>query len=224
MVINSRSEKADFTPMFQRAVRERRCLVPVSGFYEWRRTPSGGKTKDKFAFQSQGGVDKGLMYLAGVYGEFLGGFRAGGFDGFAILTREADEQMRPYHDRMPVILGDMGAGKSELTRGIARGLGVTGYVTSPTFTILQVHEEGRLPLYHFDWYRLESAEELYELAMDEYLQNGGVAVVEWPCRAPEAVPACRLEVEITPLGDTDRALRFTPVGGFRELDWEGWIS
>lgn len=114
--------------------------------------------------------------------------------------------------------------KSELTRGIARGLGVTGYVTSPTFTILQVHEEGRLPLYHFDWYRLESAEELYELAMDEYLQNGGVAVVEWPCRAPEAVPACRLEVEITPLGDTDRALRFTPVGGFRELDWEGWIS
>ena len=85
-------------------MRERRCLVPVSGFYEWRRTPSGGKTKDKFAFQSQGGVDKGLMYLAGVYGEFLGGFRAGGFDGFAILTREADAQMRPYHDRMPVIL------------------------------------------------------------------------------------------------------------------------
>ena len=67
VVINSRSEKADTTPMFQRAVRERRCLVPVSGFYEWRRTPSGGKTKDKFAFQSQGGVDKGLMYLAGVY-------------------------------------------------------------------------------------------------------------------------------------------------------------
>ena len=118
----------------------------------------------------------------------------------------------------------MGAGKSELTRGIARGLGVTDYVTSPTFTILQVHEEGRLPLYHFDWYRLESAEELYELAMDEYLQNGGVAVVEWPCRAPEAVPACRLEVEITALGDTDRALCFTPVGGFRELDWKGLIA
>lgn len=97
--------------MFQRAVRERRCLVPVSGFYEWRRTPSGGKTKDKFAFQSQGGVDKGLMYLAGVYGEFLGGFRAGGFDGFAILTREADGQMRPYHDRMPVILDDEPAKK-----------------------------------------------------------------------------------------------------------------
>ena len=86
-----------------------------------------------------------------------------------------------------------------------------------------MHEEGRLPLYHFDWYRLESAEELYELAMDEYLQNGGVAVVEWPYRAPEAVPACRLEVEITALGDTDRALCFTPAGGFRELDWKGLI-
>ena len=79
-------------------------------------------------------------------------------------------------------------------------MGVTGYVTSPTFTILQVHEEGRLPLYHFDWYRLSGAEELYELAMDEYLQNGGVAVVEWPCRAPEAVPACRLEVGDHPPG------------------------
>ena len=117
--------------------------------------------------------------------------------------------------------GDLGAGKTAFVRGMAQGLGVAGRVTSPTFTILQVHEEGRLPLYHFDWYRLESAEELYELAMDEYLQNGGVAVVEWPCRAPEAVPACRLEVEITALGDTDRALCFTPVGGFRELDWTG---
>lgn len=103
-VINSRSEKADYTPMFQRAVRERRCLIPMSGFYEWRRTPSGGKTKEKFAFRSQGALDKGMMYLAGVYGEFLGGFQGGGFDGFAILTREADGQMSPYHSRMPVIL------------------------------------------------------------------------------------------------------------------------
>jgi len=104
IVINSRSEKADYTPMFQKAVRERRCLIPMSGFYEWRRTPSGGKTKDKFAFRSEGAAEKGLMYLAGVYGSFAGGFAGGGFDGFAILTREADAQMRPYHDRMPVIL------------------------------------------------------------------------------------------------------------------------
>lgn len=104
VVINSRSEKADYTPMFQRAIRERRCLIPMSGFYEWRRTPSGGKTKEKFYFRSQGGQKRGLMYLAGVYGEFLGGFAGGGFDGFAILTQEADGQMRPYHNRMPVIM------------------------------------------------------------------------------------------------------------------------
>lgn len=122
-----------------------------------------------------------------------------------------------------LLIGDMGAGKSELTRGIARGLGVTGYVTSPTFTILQVHDTGRLPLYHFDWYRLESAAELYELSMDEYLQNGGVAVVEWPSRAGEAVPETRLEIALEANGDTGRVFTITPVGGFRQLDWKGLI-
>lgn len=105
VVINSRSEKADVTPMFRKAVRERRCLVPVTGFYEWRRTPSGGKTKDKFAFQAYSAREAHRpTYLAGLYGEFLGGFQGGGYDGFAILTQAADGQMSPYHDRMPVIL------------------------------------------------------------------------------------------------------------------------
>lgn len=106
VVINSRSEKSDYTPMFQKAVRERRCLIPVSGYYEWRRTASGGKTKDKFAVVSKGGQEKGMMYLAGVWGEFQGGFANGGFDAFAVLTRDADEQIRPYHNRMPVVLDD----------------------------------------------------------------------------------------------------------------------
>ena len=119
-----------------------------------------------------------------------------------------------------ILLGDMGAGKSEFTRGLARGLGVTGYVTSPTFTIMQLHDTGRLPLYHFDWYRLESAEELYELSMDEYLQNGGVAVIEWPSRAEEALPESYLEVALEPLGDDERRITFTPVGGFRTIDEE----
>lgn len=117
-----------------------------------------------------------------------------------------------------LLLGDMGAGKSELTRGIARGLGVTGYVTSPTFTILQVHDEGRLPLYHFDWYRLNGVEELYELSMDEYLQNGGVAVVEWPSRAPEAIPESYLEISLSPNGEKGRWISVTPIGGFHALD------
>ena len=75
-----------------------------------------------------------------------------------------------------VLEGDLGAGKSEFTRGIARGLGVAGPVASPSFTILNVYDEGRVPLYHFDWYRLSSAQELYDMGMDEYLGGDGVAV------------------------------------------------
>lgn len=104
LVINSRSEKADFTPMFQKAVRERRCLVPMLGFYEWKRSASGSKTKSKFAFSFGDATPGEMMYLAGVYGEFQGGFAEGGYDGFAILTQAADAQMDPYHDRVPVIL------------------------------------------------------------------------------------------------------------------------
>ena len=79
-----------------------------------------------------------------------------------------------------LLLGNLGAGKSEMTRGIARGLGVTATVASPSFTILNVYDEGRVPLYHFDWYRLNDVEELYEMGMEEYLGGDGVAVVEWP--------------------------------------------
>ena len=98
-----------------------------------------------------------------------------------------------------VLEGELGAGKSELARGIARGLGVTETVTSPSFTILNVYESGRCPLYHFDWYRLESEEELYELGMDEYLGGDGIAVVEWAERCPEAVPenVLRIRLEVT---------------------------
>ena len=103
LVINSRSEKAEVTPMFQRAARERRCLVPASWFFEWQRN-AGKKTKDKFAFSLKSAKRGEMMYMAGFYGQFLGGFEGTGYDGFAILTRDADEQMRPYHDRMPVIL------------------------------------------------------------------------------------------------------------------------
>lgn len=117
-----------------------------------------------------------------------------------------------------VMRGDMGAGKSEFTRGLARGLGVNGYVTSPTFTILQVHDDGRMPLYHFDWYRLGSPEELYELSMDEYLYGEGVSVIEWPSMAWEVVPETRLEITLTPTDETGRDISFQGVGGFHAID------
>lgn len=118
-----------------------------------------------------------------------------------------------------LLRGDMGAGKSELTRGVARGLGVKGHVTSPTFTILQVYEDGRMPLYHFDWYRLGNADELYELSMDEYLYGSGVAMVEWPDRAQEAIPQNHLEISMSPLSDDEREIILRPMGGFRSIDY-----
>jgi len=117
LVINSRSEKADTTPMFQLAIRERRCLVPASWFFEWRRV-DGRKTKDKFAFKLEQTRRDELMYMAGIYSRFSGGFEAGGYDSFAILTRAADEQMLPYHDRMPVILRDESLKKAWLNTGV----------------------------------------------------------------------------------------------------------
>ena len=116
--------------------------------------------------------------------------------------------------------GDLGAGKSELTRGIAQGLGIPGPVASPSFTILNVYEEGRLPLYHFDWYRLHGADELYEMGMDEYLGGDGVAVIEWPSRCPKAVPARHLDLRLLPLGENTRQITLLPVGGFREVEVE----
>ncbi len=116
-----------------------------------------------------------------------------------------------------LLRGALGAGKSELTRGIAAGLGVTETVTSPSFTILNVYESGRLPLYHFDWYRLESADELYELGMDEYLTGDGVAVVEWPEQCGEAVPETALEIRLTEAGENAREIRMRRMGSFREM-------
>ena len=117
-----------------------------------------------------------------------------------------------------LLWGNLGAGKSEMTRGIAEGLGVSGPVTSPSFTILNVYDDGRIPLYHFDWYRLESAEELFEMGMDEYLGGDGVAVVEWPSQCPEAIPETYLSVKLTPVGENEREITLTPMGDFRKIE------
>lgn len=119
-----------------------------------------------------------------------------------------------------LLLGDLGAGKSELTRGIAKGLGVTDVVTSPTFTILNVYDSGRIPLYHFDWYRLNDTEELFEMGLDEYLGSDGVAVIEWPMRCPEAIPETCLAVRLIPDGEKGRLIRWESLGGFRPIELE----
>ena len=133
----------------------------------------------------------------------------------AAETRALGERLAKQLKAGDVILleGELGAGKSELARGVAKGLGVQETVTSPSFTILNVYESGRIPLYHFDWYRLESAEELYELGMDEYLGGDCIALVEWPERCPDAVPEECLVIRIKAEGENTRRITEEYRGG-----------
>ena len=110
--------------------------------------------------------------------------------------------------------GEMGAGKSELARGVARGLGIDGPVPSPSFTILNAYDEGSIPLYHFDWYRIEDAQEISEMGMEEQIGGDGIALIEWSGRARECLPARALRVDIRALGEETREITFTPLGGF----------
>jgi tRNA threonylcarbamoyladenosine biosynthesis protein TsaE len=110
-----------------------------------------------------------------------------------------------------VLSGDLGAGKTQLTKGIGRGLGVAEPVTSPTFNILIVHG-GRLPLYHFDLYRLETAEQLDDLDYWGTLESDGVAVVEWGDRFAGALPADGVVARIAITADETRELELTALG------------
>ena len=86
------------------------------------------------------------------------------------------------------LIGDLGVGKTVFTKGFAEGLGIEEPVSSPTFTILQIYEEGRLPLYHFDVYRIEEPEEMEEVGFDDYIYGDGVCLIEWAGRIEEILP------------------------------------
>ena len=107
--------------------------------------------------------------------------------------------------------GDLGAGKTAFTRGLARGLGISERVTSPTFTIVNEYEGGRLPLFHFDMYRLESSEELFDIGWEDYLRRGGVCAGEWSEKVADAlVGALRVDIR---RGEGERDRVITVAGG-----------
>ena len=106
--------------------------------------------------------------------------------------------------------GDLGAGKTAFTRGLARGLGATEQVTSPTYTIVNEYLSGRVPLFHFDMYRLHSADDLWDIGWEDYLERGGICAVEWSENVREALEAPVI-VRIEKLGEDAR--RITIEGG-----------
>ena len=106
--------------------------------------------------------------------------------------------------------GDLGAGKTAFVRGMAQGLGIPQRVTSPTFTIVNEYEGGRLPLFHFDMYRLRDADDLFDIGWEDYLTRGGVCAVEWSERVDDAMPADTLWVDIARGTDeSDRIITIT---------------
>jgi tRNA threonylcarbamoyladenosine biosynthesis protein TsaE len=103
--------------------------------------------------------------------------------------------------------GVLGAGKTQLAKGIARGLGFRGDVTSPTFTIVHEYLGGRLPLYHIDLYRIESERDAIDIGLEEYLPSKGVTLIEWPERIASLLPAQTQHWELEVVSLTERVIR-----------------
>jgi len=110
--------------------------------------------------------------------------------------------------------GGLGAGKTAFTRGLASGLGISMCVSSPTFTVVNEYA-GEIPLFHFDMYRLESENELFDIGWDDYLERGGVCAVEWSEKAPGVFLSGTIVVSIDILGGDSRRLEIATDGGIR---------
>ena len=104
--------------------------------------------------------------------------------------------------------GDLGAGKTAFTRGLARGLGITEPVTSPTYTIVNEYLSGQIPLFHFDMYRLSCADELFDIGWEDYLERGGICAVEWSENVADALD-CPIWVTIEKTGEESRKITVT---------------
>lgn len=115
--------------------------------------------------------------------------------------------------------GDLGAGKTYFTKGIAKGLEIDDYITSPTFTIVNEYE-GKIPLYHFDVYRINDIREMYEIGFDEYIYGSGISVIEWGDIISDIIPDYAIKINIKRLDENIREIEIDDKGkftGFKEL-------
>ena len=136
-------------------------------------------------------------------------FRSGDPEETAALGRRIAAILEPGDTIL--LIGELGAGKTALTKAIAAGLGVTEEVSSPTFTLVNEYR-GRIPVFHLDLYRLDDPAEAADLGFDDYLNAGGVVVVEWAEKAPGLWPEDHLCIEIERSGETARRLTLAPSG------------
>ena len=102
--------------------------------------------------------------------------------------------------------GDLGAGKTQFVKGFVQGLGSNADVTSPTFTLVHEYSGGRYPVYHFDFYRLESPDAVLALGFDEYVDGDGICVIEWGDRFPQLLPPNTRHLSFAVRGETERAI------------------
>jgi tRNA threonylcarbamoyladenosine biosynthesis protein TsaE len=122
------------------------------------------------------------------------------------LGRALGETLAP--GAVLALYGGLGAGKTALVRGVARGMGISARVSSPTFTIVNEYP-GKIPLFHFDMYRLQSADELFELGWDEYLARGGVIAVEWSENVMDCLPPDAISVRFAHTGGDTRRIEIS---------------
>ncbi len=113
-------------------------------------------------------------------------------------TRELGRKMglEALPGQIFTLVGDLGVGKTVFTQGLAEGLGISEPVSSPTFTIVQIYEEGRLPLYHFDVYRIGDVEEMDEIGYEDYFYGEGICLIEWANLIEEILPEHYTEIRI----------------------------
>lgn len=124
------------------------------------------------------------------------------------LARQWSESLLP--NDIVALVGDLGAGKTHFVKGLVLGLKSADEVTSPTFTLIHEYRGGRLPVFHFDFYRLNRLEEIAEIGFDDYLEEGGVAVVEWADRFPRALPGRTRWLHLTAGNVSERTITEGP--------------